>query len=91
MVLTEDESLRLSLALSSVLPGPMLWFHVRLHDTCPRSKVVRGAFPGSFRVGLVPLSEAPLSTLQPPAPPFLAVLAVAACLRVLMDLSIVLP
>ena len=37
VVLADDESLRLSLALSSVLPCPMLWLHVRLHDTCSRS------------------------------------------------------
>ena len=45
VVLVEDESLRLSLALSSVLPCPMLWLRVRLHDTCSRSKVVLGALP----------------------------------------------
>ena len=45
VVLAEDESLWLSLALSSVLPGPMLWLHVRLHDACAWSKVVRGALP----------------------------------------------
>ena len=33
VVLAEAESLRLSLALSSVLPCPMLWLHVSLHDT----------------------------------------------------------
>ena len=45
VVLAADESLRLSLALSSVLPCPMLWLHVRLHDTCSQSMVVRGALP----------------------------------------------
>ena len=45
VVLAEAESLRLSLALSSVLPCPMIWLHVRLHDTCSRSKVVLGALP----------------------------------------------
>ena len=45
VVLAEDESLRSSLALSSVLPCPMLWLHVRFHDTCSRSKVVLGALP----------------------------------------------
>ena len=48
-------------------------------------------YPGSFRVGLEPLSEAPLCTRQPPAHSFLVVLAVAVCLRELLDLSIVLP
>ena len=45
VVLADDESLRLSLALSSVLLCPILWLHVRLHDTCSRSKVVLGALP----------------------------------------------
>ena len=45
VVLAEDESLQLSLALSSVLPCPMLWLHVRLQDTCYRPKVVLGALP----------------------------------------------
>ena len=40
---------------------------------------------------LEPLSEAPLCALQPPAHSFLVVLAVAACLRELLDLSIVFP
>ena len=33
VVLAEDESLRLSLALSSVLPCNMFWLHVCLHGT----------------------------------------------------------
>ena len=37
VVLAEVESLRLSLALSSVLPCPRLRLLVRLHDTCSRS------------------------------------------------------
>ena len=45
VVLAEDESLRLSLALSSVLPCPMLWLHVCLHGTCSRPEVVLGALP----------------------------------------------
>ena len=45
VVLAEAESLRLSLALSSVLPCPMLWLHVHLHDTCSQTKVVLGALP----------------------------------------------
>ena len=44
-------------------------------------------YPSSFRMGL----EAPLSALQPLAPSFLVVLAVAECLRELLVLSIVLP
>ena len=38
-------------------------------------------YPRSFRMGLEPLSEAPLSALQLPALSFLVVLAVAACLQ----------
>ena len=48
-------------------------------------------YPRSCRMGLEPLSEAPLCALQPLAPSFLAVLAEAACLRRLLDLSFVLP
>ena len=47
--------------------------------------------PRSYWMGLEPLSEAPLCALQPPAPSFLVVLAEAACLRKLLDLSIGLP
>ena len=45
MVLSEAESLRLSLALSSDLSCPMLWLHFRLHDPCSGSEVVLGALP----------------------------------------------
>ena len=48
-------------------------------------------YPRSFWMGLEPLSEASLSELQSPAHSFLVVLAVAACLRELLALSIVLP
>ena len=48
-------------------------------------------YPRSCRMGLVPLSEAPLCALQPLALPFLVVLTEAACLRRFLDLSIVLP
>ena len=48
-------------------------------------------YPRSCRMGLGPLSEAPLCDLQLLAPSFLVVLAEAACLRRLLDLSIVLP
>ena len=91
MVLAEAESFWLSLALSTVLPYPLLWLHVRLHDTCFRTEVVLGAFPSSFRMGLEPLSEAPLRALQLPARFFLVVLAEAASLREFLDFSIVLP
>ena len=42
-------------------------------------------------MGLEPLSEAPLCALRPLAPSFRVVLAEAAGLRRLLDLSIVLP
>ena len=45
VVLAEDDSLRLSFALSGVLPCPVLWLHVCLHGTCSGPKVVLGALP----------------------------------------------
>ena len=48
-------------------------------------------YPRFYRLGLEPLSEAPLCALQPPAPSFLVVLVAAACLRKLLVLSIELP
>ena len=48
-------------------------------------------YPRSFRMGLEPLSEAPLSALQLPTRSFLVVLAEAASLREFLDLSLVLP
>ena len=48
-------------------------------------------YPSSFRMGLEPLSEAPLSALQLPAHSFLLVLAEAASLQEFLDLSFVLP
>ena len=91
VVLAEDESLRLSLTLSGVLPCPMLWLMSASTTLVPGLRLSVVPYPSSFRMGLEPLSEAPLSALQPPAPSFLVVLAVAACLRVLLDLSMVLP
>ena len=87
VVLAEDESLRLSLALSSVLPFPMLWFHVASMTLAPGLRLSLVPYHSSFRMGL----EAPISALQPPAHSFLVVLAEAACLREFLDLSIVLP
>ena len=87
VVLAEDESLRLSLALSSVLPCPMLWLHAASTTLAPGLRLSLVPYPRSFRMGF----EAPLTALQPPAHSFLVVLAVAACLRGLLDLSIVLP
>ena len=43
---------RLYLALSSVLPCPMLWFHVRLLAPCSGSGVVLGALPSILTDGL---------------------------------------
>ena len=45
VVLAEDESLRLSLDLSSVLPCPTFWLHVCLHGTCSGPWVVLDALP----------------------------------------------
>ena len=45
VVSRRGRELRLYLALSSVLLGPMLWLHVRLHDPCSGSGVVLGALP----------------------------------------------
>ena len=45
VVLAEDESLRLSFALSGVLPCPVLWLPACLHGTCSGPKVVLGAIP----------------------------------------------
>ena len=91
VVLAEDESLRLSLALSSVPPCPMLWLHVASMTLAPGLRLSLVPYHSSFRMGLEPLSEAPLSALQPPAHSFLVVLAVAACLWELLVLSVVLP
>ena len=51
-VLAEDESLRLSLDLSSVLPCPMFWLHVCLHGTCSRPWVVPDALPLTLQDGV---------------------------------------
>ena len=45
VVLAEAASLRKFLALSSVLPYPMMRFHDHLHCTCSRPKVVISAWP----------------------------------------------
>ena len=65
VVLAEDESIRLSLALSSVLPCPMLWLHVRLHDTCSRSKGpwCLALDPSGTYFAFVPQFEAPSESL----------------------------
>ena len=90
--ITWDESLRLSLALSSVLPCPMLWFHVRLHDTCSRSWGCPWCLTlDPSRWGWSLCRRLLLAPCSCRAHSFLVVLAVAACLRELVDLSIVLP
>ena len=91
VVLAEDESLRLSLALPSVLPCPILWFHVTSMTLVSGLRLSLVPYHRSFRMGFEPLSEAPISALQPPVHSFLVVLAEAACLREFLDLSIVLP
>ena len=45
VVLTEAESLRMFLALSSLLPYPMLRLQVHLHDTLSQTKVVLDDLP----------------------------------------------
>ena len=45
VVLAEAKSLRVFLALSSVLPYQMLWLLVHLHASCSRTTVVLGALP----------------------------------------------
>ena len=77
VVLAEDESLWLSLALSSVLPCPILWLMSASTTLAPGLRLSLVPYPRSFRMGLEPLSEAPLSALQPPAHSFLVVLAVS--------------
>ena len=79
----------MSLALSGVVPcyGSMS----ASTTLAPGIRLSVVPYPSSFRMGLEPLSEAPLNALQPPAQSFLVVLVVAACLRVLLDLSMVLP
>ena len=74
--------LRLYLALSSVLHCPMLGL-----------RVASTTLAMGLGLSLVPYprSEAPLCDLQPLAPSFRVVLAEAAGLRWLLDLSIVLP
>ena len=57
----------------------------------PGLRLSLAPYPSSYRMGLEPLLEAPLCALQPLAHSFLVVLAVAACLRKLLDLFIVLP
>ena len=79
--------LRLYLALSSVLHCPMLGLRVASTTLATGLVLSLVPFPRSCRMGL----EAPLCALQPLAPSFRVVLAAAAGLRRLLDLSIVLP
>ena len=87
MALAEAESLRLSLALSSVLHCPMS----ASMTLAPGLRLSLVPYPRSFRMGLEPLSEAPHSALQVSARSFLVVLAEAVSLQEFLDLSFVLP
>ena len=82
--------LRLYLALSSFLHCPMLGLRVASTTLATGLGLSLVPYPRSCRLGLEPRSEAPLYALQPLAPSFRVVLAEAAGLRRLLDLSIVL-
>ena len=82
--------LRLSLVLSSVLHCPKLRLRVASMTLATSLGLSLVPYPRSCRLGLVPRSEAPLCALQPLAPSFRVVLAEAAGLKRLLDLSIVL-
>ena len=78
--------------LSSVFfPVPCYGYMFASTTLAPGLRLSLAPYPSSYRVGFEPLSEASLCALHPPAPSFLVVLAEAACLRKLLDLSIVLP
>ena len=83
--------LRLYLALSSVLHCPLLGLRVASTTLATGLGLSLVPYPRSCRMGLEPLSEAPLCDLQLLAPSFRVVLAEDAGLRRLLDLSIVLP
>ena len=83
--------LRLYLALSGVLHCPMLGFCVASTTLATSLGLSLVPYPRSSQLGLEPRSEAPLCALQPLAPSFWVVLAEAAGLRRLLDLSFVLP
>ena len=82
--------LRLYLALPMVLHCPMLGFRVTSMTLATGLGLSLVPCPSSCRLGLEPLSEAPLCALQPLAPSFRVVLAEAEGLRRFLDLSIVL-
>ena len=77
--------------LSPVFPVPCYGYMSASMTLAPGLRLSLVPYPRSFRMGLEPLSEAPLSALQLPAHSFLAVLAEAACLQEFLDLSFVLP
>ena len=83
--------LRLCLALSSVLHCPMLGLRVASTTLATGLGLSLVPYPRSCRMRLEPRSEAPLCALQLLAPSFRVVLAEAAGLGRLLDLSIVLP
>ena len=72
-------------------PVPCYGYMFASTTLAPGLRLSLAPYRRSCRMGLEPLSEAPLCALQPLAPSFLVVLAEAACLQRLLDLSIVLP
>ena len=83
--------LRLSFALSSVLHCPLFGFCVASPTLASGLGLSLVPYPSSCRLGFVPRSVAQLSALQPRAPSFRVVLAVAAGHGRFLVLSIVLP
>ena len=83
--------LRLSLALSSVLPCPVLGFSVTSPTLATGLRLSLVPYPSFCRLGFVPRSVAQLCSLQPLAPSFRVVLTAAAGLGRFLVLSFVLP
>ena len=83
--------LRLSLALSSVLPCPMLGFSVASPTLARGLGLSLVPYPHFCRLGFVPRSVAQLCALQPLVPSFRVVLSEAAGFGRFLVLSIVLP
>ena len=83
--------LRLCLALSQCSSVPCYSYMLASTTLATGLGLSFVPYPRSCRIGFEPLSEATLCALQPLAPSFRVVLAKAAGLRKLLDLSIVLP
>ena len=91
VVLTVDVSFGCTWLSPVFFPVPCYGYMFASATFAPDLGLSLATSPRSCRMGLEPLSEAPLCALQPLAPSFLVVLAEATCLRKLLDLSIVLP